>query len=308
VLGSAKLDVPVVGPHEETDYRDTFFDAAHLRESFPDAEMTFTNLSDSASTYRLAITRGQGEPDKIEATAYTQPLIGPYPPDAPRCNPTRFTPRQVEAIRSGVNEGLTVVVGPPGTGKSDVAVQIASLLYHNHPTQKILLVAHSNAALNDLFAKIHGQTGIDPRHLLRLGGGERDLTLRDGSEDVGVGEQFSKQGRVNWSLQRRIDMLAEVQRLAESLAVPGDVGYSCETAAFFYREHIIPRINRFHAEVAAPKETPQNVAGHFPFKEFFNDVTETLFKGKFTQILEDVSRYIDDNTLIVACKYLVKYS
>jgi KaiC/GvpD/RAD55 family RecA-like ATPase len=31
---------------------------------------------------------------------------------------------QVEAIRSGLNPGLTMVVGPPGTGKTDVAVQV----------------------------------------------------------------------------------------------------------------------------------------------------------------------------------------
>ena len=47
-----------------------------------------------------------------------------------------------------------MVVGPPGTGKTDTAVQIITNLYHNYPTQKILLVTHSNAALNDLFEKI----------------------------------------------------------------------------------------------------------------------------------------------------------
>ena len=31
--------------------------------------------------------------------------------------------------------GLTLVVGPPGTGKTDVAVQIISNLYHNFPEQ-----------------------------------------------------------------------------------------------------------------------------------------------------------------------------
>lgn len=61
---------------------------------------------------------------------------------------------QVEAIRSGMNNGLTMIVGPPGTGKTDVAVQIICNLYHNHPTQKILVVAHSNTALNDVFEKI----------------------------------------------------------------------------------------------------------------------------------------------------------
>ena len=50
----------------------------------------------------------------------------------------------MEAIRSGVNPGLTLVVGPPGTGKTDVAVQIISNLYHNFPEQRTLLVTHSN--------------------------------------------------------------------------------------------------------------------------------------------------------------------
>ena len=36
----------------------------------------------------------------------------------------------MEAIRAGMNPGLTMVVGPPGTGKTDVAVQIISNLYH----------------------------------------------------------------------------------------------------------------------------------------------------------------------------------
>ena len=51
-------------------------------------------------------------------------------------------------------QGLTMIVGPPGTGKTDVAVQVIANLYHSHPNEKILIVAHSNAALNDLFEKI----------------------------------------------------------------------------------------------------------------------------------------------------------
>lgn len=50
--------------------------------------------------------------------------------------------------------GLTMVVGPPGTGKTDVAVQIINNLYKNFPGERTLLVTHSNQALNDLFEKI----------------------------------------------------------------------------------------------------------------------------------------------------------
>ena len=58
------------------------------------------------------------------------------------------------AIVAGTNPGLTMVVGPPGTGKTDVAVQIIANLYHNFPDQHTLLVTHSNQALNQLFEKI----------------------------------------------------------------------------------------------------------------------------------------------------------
>ena len=59
----------------------------------------------------------------MKASAYSLPNMGPYPECKPRENSVRFTPVQVEAIRSGVNPGLTMVVGPPGTGKTDTAVQ-----------------------------------------------------------------------------------------------------------------------------------------------------------------------------------------
>lgn len=112
------------------------------------------------------------------------------------------------------------------------------------------------------------QRDIDPRHLLRLGGGEKDITLRDALEGEEQ-ERFSKQGRVNWSLQRRIDVLAEVQRLAVSLGAHGDMGASCETAEYFYRDWISPLMAK-HGK-----------GGAFPFKEFFNDVSE-LVAGTYT--------------------------
>ena len=69
-------------------------------------------------------------------------------------NTVPFTPTQVEAIRSGMQPGLTMVVGPPGTGKTDVAVQIISNLYHNFPDQRTLLVTHSNQALNQVLYRL----------------------------------------------------------------------------------------------------------------------------------------------------------
>lgn len=73
---------------------------------------------------------------------------------------------------------------------------------------------------------------INERHLLRLGHGQEQLeTTKD----------FSKWGRVNYMLELRMNQLKEVERLAISLGVVGDVGYTCETAAHFYLFHVLAR-------------------------------------------------------------------
>jgi intron-binding protein aquarius len=117
--------------------------------------------------------------------------MGPYPEDKPKLNSVPFTSTQVAAIRSGINPGLTQVVGPPGTGKTDVAVQIMTNLYHNFPGQRTLIITHSNQALNDIFEKIMDRD-VNEIHLLRLGRGE---------EDLDTDKDFSKFGRVNFMLQ-----------------------------------------------------------------------------------------------------------
>ena len=153
------------------------------------------------------------------------------------------------------HQGLTCIVGPPGTGKTDVAVQIITNLYHNFPTQKIVIIAHSNAALNDIFEKIRNKD-IDPRHMLRLGAGEKDL--------AGLAD-YSKQGRVDYCLQRRLVLLQQVQLLATSIGVQGDIGSSCELAEYFYNQHIKPLIQWFESECSADFEK-------FPFAKFYGSV------------------------------------
>jgi intron-binding protein aquarius len=64
-----------------------------------------------------------------------------------------------------MNHGLSIIVGPPGTGKTEVAYQIICNLYHNFPTQRILIVTHSNRALNELFEKVLKVEFILTHHL-----------------------------------------------------------------------------------------------------------------------------------------------
>jgi len=231
---------------DQIDFRDTFLDQDHILESFPDAE-DIDVPDDLERPFKLKFEKtgdtvpGKRPSELIAASAYKLPNMGPYPECIPNVNKVRFTPMQVEAIRSGVNPGLTMVVGPPGTGKTDTAVQVVNLLFHNFPDQKIVLVAHSNQALNDLFEKIVA-LDIPERYLLRLGRGIEEL---DAIKD------FSKWGRVNHMLQRRLDLLAKVERLAETFKLSGqDAAYTCENAQHFFLHHVTYRWEEFLKKLA----------------------------------------------------------
>ncbi|KAK5125685.1 hypothetical protein LTR85_011959 [Meristemomyces frigidus] len=272
---------------KSVDYRDTFLDWQHLIESlpgktvepdptvdasFPPPYVLESMGSEPAPAPRPNKKRRRDQPDgadtapaaeTVRVTTYEPPNNGPYPTDAPKLNSIRFTPTQIEAITSGTQPGLTVIVGPPGTGKTDVTTQILNNIYHNFPQQRTLLVAHSNQALNQLFQKIVA-LDIDERHLLRLGHGEDELNTE---------ASFSKAGRVDSFLERGGHYLARVQQLAASIGAPGAHGSSCETAEYFDQVHVRPRWKRFWDEVDAGAD----VVASFPFHAFFEDAAQRLF-------------------------------
>ncbi|ORM41211.1 Intron-binding protein aquarius [Babesia sp. Xinjiang] len=142
-----------------------------------------------------------------------------------------FTPSQVESIRSGVSRGLTMIVGPPGTGKTDCVCQVVGILFRNLPAERTVICTHSNYALNDIFTKLVLNGHVDEHHIVRLGGAEFEIE--------GLGD-FSKWGRVNFILQRRLDLLDVVKSLVDALAVPGDYNFSLQLAISFFESKILP--------------------------------------------------------------------
>ncbi|KAJ6414434.1 hypothetical protein OIU84_003434 [Salix udensis] len=164
---------------QKVDFKDTFLNADHLKESFPDHQVCFVNPNGNEkstidSKNGVNMVDSGREKEELIVEAYIPPDPGPYPQDQPNQNSVRFTSTQIGAIMSGIQPGLTMVVGPPGTGKTDTAVQIMNVLYHNCPSQRTLIITHSNQALNDLFEKIM-QRDVPARYLLRLGQGEQEL-------------------------------------------------------------------------------------------------------------------------------------
>lgn len=173
----------------------------------------------------------------------------------------RFTKSQVAAVRSSMCEGLTMVVGPPGTGKTDVAVQLVLNLHRTTPSsEKILIVAHSNQALNDFFSKILSRKLINEAEIVRLGQGHRSEASSSEGQISSFHDDFSRNGRVNFLLQRRLDLLKEVEFMAKWLeqkdpnqysGLSSSAGYSCENALFFYQFHVQPLLVTAREEASA---------------------------------------------------------
>lgn len=292
------------------DFRDTFLDWQHLVESFPGKTIEPSGnetssfgppyilecIDDTSKTGTLSQSKKRRrdqvelrtEPGSVLVSTYKPPNPGPYPVDAPKLNSIRFTPAQVEAISSGTQPGLTLIVGPPGTGKTDVATQIISNIYHNFPNERTLLIAHSNQALNQLFQKIVA-LDIDERHLLRLGHGEEELETES---------SYSKYGRVESFLENRARYLAEVDRLAASIGAQGAHGNSCETAGYFNAVYIQPAWTKFWDKVHSENCSKEEIIEAFPFHAYFSNAPRPVFdpnasKETLLDVAAGCQRHID---------------
>lgn len=274
---------------------DTFLDFDHLKSCFPDKQLDIVGQAPLAPPYTVTLLddpmdqdnskptkkskkskqalpqEQQQKPETLQVESYKLPNMGPYPQDVPKKNHIRYTPVQAESIYAGMHHGLTLVVGPPGTGKTDVAVQTIANLYRNHPEQHTLIVTHSNQALNQLFGKLM-ELDVDPRHVVRLGHGEQEL-------DTNV--SFSKYGRVLAALERRLLLLQQVDHLSQSLSVPGAHGSTCETADYFFHIHVVPRWESFQSATAAA-ESVQQVRDAFPFAQYFSNAPAPIFTDTMT--------------------------
>lgn len=186
-----------------------------------------------------------------------------------------FTPAQVESIRSGVSDGITLIVGPPGTGKTDSVCQIVGILFKNNPGERTVICTHSNFALNDIFTKLVLNGHVDEHHIVRLGGSEFEIE--------GIGD-FSKWGRVNFILQRRLDLLDLLKKLIDAIEVQGDYNFNIQLALSFFESKVL-NLLRFSRDSDINMSSEGDTAG--------DRATSEERKKIFTRRLELLDKFFD---------------
>lgn len=148
----------------------------------------------------------------------------------------RYTAEQIEAISRGILPGIHLVHGPPGTGKTEVCLELVVQALANFPDKRILIVSHSTSAIDDLFAKLHHSGQVRSDQIMKLGQSE------DKSSSA---VDFSRFGRINHMLKQRLELLTVVERLSRDLDVDMTNRLTCETAAIFFESQIKQRWEAF---------------------------------------------------------------
>ncbi len=97
----------------------------------------------------------------------------PRMPDDPLLEVLPLNTEQREAVRRTLSEPLTVITGPPGTGKSQVVTSI--IVNCAWRGQKVLFASKTNKAVDVVEARVNG---LSPRPVLLRLGGAQEYRLR----------------------------------------------------------------------------------------------------------------------------------
>ena len=243
---------------KQVNFFDTFLDKEHILECFPDA--TFKSEPESAP-FKISF----GNIPKVES--YERPIIGPYPDKYRQFNRMRFYPKQIEAIEAAMGMGLSLVVGASCTGKTSSAIQAISNLYHLYPNEKIILITHSTHKLDQIMERLRS-LDFEERHLLRLGHKEVEAK--------------------NALMEHKIWLLAQVDKLAASLSIHGDHGYTCETAEYFFMHYILPLWKDYEKQFIDSDQAEEK----FPFHVFFSDVSGLFSNDSPSKVAVNCFNYI----------------
>ena len=198
----------------------------------------------------------------------------------------KYKPKQIEAIKLGIQEGLSIIKGPPGTGKTDIAVEIINYLYQNKKNEKILVLAHSNNVLNDLCKKIIEADIVDPKHLLRLGKGSKNIILN--KKIIGNNEEknendelyLSLDGKITYMLNQRKVFLDKFLKCMLDNKIMIYSEYTCQSALSLIEFYFLKNMNKSYENLKKNIEKNMNLTIEQIISELKNYLVYELLRDQ----------------------------
>ena len=183
-----------------------------------------------------------------------------------------MTKEQVAAFINCHKEGLSILTGGPGTGKTFLIANLIGSLLLNNPNERVILLANSNSQLNSLLVQVLMR--VNEEKVVQLGYSSPKNSYTD----------LSKLRKVNSLLTKRIVNLNEVKKIANSINIKNFEEYQCESAKKFYEFELVPRWNEFIENIN--QET--NFEATFPFRAYFTSLfnNDKIFSGDNKSDLE----------------------
>ncbi|KAL0478893.1 intron-binding protein aquarius [Acrasis kona] len=173
----------------------------------------------------LGFGQEMGEPDDSQ-----QDVEMTIPSDANANLNQHLTSSQLQIISEccGKN-GLHVIKGLPGTGKSTLVCEIAHLLL-----DRVLIIVPDDDDCLESILKIFDHSHDDDVVCLPISEEDRQSDLIS---------NYTAHGRLQFKLQDRLDLLQKVNQLANEMKASQYVGVGCEGAQYFYTSFIKNRSN-----------------------------------------------------------------
>ncbi|NVN96641.1 AAA family ATPase [Candidatus Nomurabacteria bacterium] len=198
------------------------------------------------SKYTLGLEKELTELSKMDETRYDDTILGKLinqkigeskTVDRVLIEPLQMNEEQREAILKGLQNELTVVTGPPGTGKS----QVVSNLVVNavHQGYKILFASRNNKAVDVVLDRINGLSNKPV--MLRLGNNEKQdelsqyLTGLISSKSSETDEiNFKTANELHLALINQVENIQEKQKRLVDLrnqvdSLDQEIGILCES-------------------------------------------------------------------------------
>ncbi|WP_338483793.1 AAA domain-containing protein [Streptomyces sp. SCSIO 75703] len=162
------------------------------------------------------------------AAALAAGAIGGRP--APAADPPGFHPAQGDAYRACLGEGVHLVWGPPGTGKTTVLKRaIGDLMARG---DRVLLVSATNIAVDNALLGVMRAKRHHPGHIVRVG----PPHLREVAEDPSVSLPLMVKARLTEAAARRdaleADLVAIKHRAEQLAALDGGLA-GFDSSAYF---------------------------------------------------------------------------